>query len=203
MTMIMRSHVTGENSRRNFFAFLLLPFLLTGCVGKFPPHYEAKSNASYNGQLELIRFDYTGAQRKGLSANQVEGIPLSHIYLNIPVQQHVQQAFEEEMQRVGIRNQMGGASVRGSIARLLSDQISLGVNWILEIDYEFYNGQQPIYGVHIRSDKNYSKISNPVDAINELIRDNFDQLMADPQVRSIIETGRAGVRVKPLPRVRY
>jgi hypothetical protein len=42
-----------------------------------------------------------------------------------------------------------------------------------------------------------------VDAINELIRDNFDQLMADPQVRSIIETGRAGVRVKPLPRVRY
>lgn len=194
-------------NKKKYLAFLLLPFLLPcllgGCVGKFAPHYQAKSEVHYNGQLEVTRFDYTGAQRKGLSANQVEGIPISHIYLDIPVQKHMEQAFEAEMDRVGIRNQPGGASLRGSVARLLSDQVSLGVKWILEVDYEFFNGNQPIYGTHIRSDKYYSKFSNPVDAINELIRDNFDQLMDDPQVRSIVETGRPGVRVRALPKARH
>lgn len=156
---------------------------LAGCAtAPISVNYAPSSTLTVKGTEKIGGFDYTPTKSGKIKSNQIRNTAIGSILIDKDVSQFFQQAFFTESRFVGIDVSGAGPLVHGTINDFLADDLGYSVDWTLDVNYvvDSPNNESPCFNSSKKTKRNTSKFVNVFGALNEVVKENIEDLLKDP-----------------------
>lgn len=161
---------------------------LAGCASApIVLNYAPSSTMTVKGIEQVGTFDYVPAHAGKIKPNQIRNTAMGNILLDKPVDKYFEQALFTESRFVGITVGATGPRVHGSINEFLVDDLGYSVDWTLDVTY-IVDGKDnaPCYKQDKTIKKHTAKFANAFGTLNEVMKQNIEELFADQAFVSCI-----------------
>lgn len=170
------------------YALVLGTLFLTGCqTAPLALNYAPSSLVQGKGSVKVTEFKYAPADQNKVSQDQIKNTALGTIHLGQPVADYVEQAFNSEFKYAGYSLDQKQNRVTGSIEEFVADDLGYSVDWTLKMKVALKDSSNNVLSKkEITVKKKLEKFSEFNVALNSVLKDAFEQLMADKSFKSSI-----------------
>ena len=164
---------------------IILAAVMLGLVGcsstPIAMNYAPSSTMSLKGSEQVGAFDYVPADSGKVKPNQIRTTAIGNFLLEKPVDKYFEQALLVESRFVGINVGTRGPEVHGAINEFLVDDLGYSVDWTLDVTY-VVDGKDntTCYQQNKTTKKHTAKFGVRFDTLNEVVKQNIQELFADP-----------------------
>lgn len=155
---------------------------LAGCApAPIVLNYAPSSTMTVQGSESVAGFDYLPAANGKVKPNQIRNTAIGNVYLEKNVGEYFKQAFFTESRFVGI-NVNGGPVVHGKINEFLIDDLGYSIDWTLDVTYvvDGLSTGEPCFTQDKASKRHTSKFANVFGTLNEVMKQNIEEVFKDP-----------------------
>jgi uncharacterized lipoprotein len=167
-------------------AFVVLG--LAGCsTAPVVLNYAPSSTMTVKGNEKVGTFDYVPSHNGKTKPNQIRNTAIGNVLLDKNVDKYFEQALFTESRFVGIKVDGSGPQVHGSINDFLIDDLGYSIDWSLDVTYIVDGSTGASCYEQTKSTKKHTaKFANPFGTLNEVMKENIEQLFKDPAFVSCI-----------------
>lgn len=170
-----------------FFSFLVsLGFFSTGCqTAPMAMNYAPSSLVQGKGTVQVQEFRYVPAEAGKVAPDQIPNTAIGNIHLGQPISGYVTKAFSSELKYAGYSLDSSAEKPKtvltGEIKEFKADDLGFSVDWTLrlKVDLKDRAGKSSA-SQDVVIKKNLQKFGEFSVAVNLIIKEAFEQMMAEP-----------------------